>query len=148
MSRTLHFGPDSNPPPSRIGTSGAPAHPGATPGSVHQGEHATHTHPMARNAPSPTSAGSLAAVEITLPRPSPAPVLQGLRELQQAHTPLRCSAIERELKGHPDKAWVSWLLNGIDNSVSTGYDSPHFSFTACNLTAALQHPEIIDAELQ
>eukprot|EP00731_Ephydatia_muelleri_P017502 Em0010g600a len=72
-------------------------------------------------------AGSLAAVEITLPRPSPAPVLQWLRELQQAHTPLRCSAIERELKGHPDKAWVSWLLNGIDNSVSTGYDSPHFS---------------------
>ncbi|KAL5496391.1 hypothetical protein EMCRGX_G012664 [Ephydatia muelleri] len=81
--------------------------------------------PRARNATSPTGAGSLAAVESTLPSPAPAPALQGLSELQRAHTPLRRLAFERELKGHPDKAWVSWLLNGIDNG----------------------HPEIVDAEL-
>ena len=103
--------------------------------------------PRARNATSPTGAGSLAAVESTLPSPAPAPALQGLSELQQAHTPLRRLAFERELKGHPDKAWVSWLLNGIDNGVSTGYNGPHFPFTARNLTSALQHPEIVDAEL-
>eukprot|EP00731_Ephydatia_muelleri_P007891 Em0004g229a len=87
--------------------------------------------PRARNATSPTGAGSLAAVESTLPSPAPAPALQGLSELQRAHTPLRRLAFERELKGHPDKAWVSWLLNGIDNGVST----------------ATMHPEIVDAEL-
>eukprot|EP00731_Ephydatia_muelleri_P033672 Em0035g9a len=65
----------------------------------------------------------------------------------RGYTPLRRLAFERELKGHPDKAWVSWLLNGIDNGVSTGYNGPHFPFTARNLTSALQHPEIVDAEL-
>ena len=124
----------------RIGASGIPAqHPAATTGSLHHGEHATHT---------ASGAGPLAAVESTLPSPAPAPALQGLSELQRAHTPLRRSAFEQELKGHPDKAWVSWLLNGIDNGVSTGYKGPHFPFTARNLTSALQHPEIVDAELQ
>ena len=124
----------------RIGASGIPAqHPAATTGSLHHGEHATHT---------ASGAGPLAAVESTLPSPAPAPALQGLSELQRAHTPLRRSAFERELKGHPDKAWVSWLLNGIDNGVSTGYKGPHFPFTARNLTSALQHPDIVDAELQ
>eukprot|EP00731_Ephydatia_muelleri_P033695 Em0035g32a len=65
----------------------------------------------------------------------------------RGYTPLRRLAFERELKGHPDKAWVSWLLNGIENGVSTGYNGPHFPFTARNLTSALQHPEIVDAEL-
>ena len=124
----------------RIGASVIPAqHPAATTGSLHHGEHATHT---------ASGAGPLAAVESTLPSPAPAPALQGLSELQRAYTPLRRSAFERELKGHPDKAWVSWLLNGIDNGVSTGCKGPHFPFTARNLTSALQHPEIVDAELQ
>ena len=104
--------------------------------------------PRARNAPSPTGAGSLAVVESTLSSPAPTPALQGLSELQQAHTLLRHSTFERKLKGHPDKAWVSWLLNGIDNGVATGYNGPHFPFTAHNLTSALQHLEIIDAELR
>ncbi|KAL5463980.1 hypothetical protein EMCRGX_G032933 [Ephydatia muelleri] len=128
----------------RIGASVIPAqHPAATTGSLHHGEHATHTASGGR-----PRAGPLAAVESTLPSPAPAPALQGLSELQRAYTPLRRSAFERELKGHPDKAWVSWLLNGIDNGVSTGCKGPHFPFTARNLTSALQHPEIVDAELQ
>ena len=76
--------------------------------------------PRARNAPSPTGAGSLAVVEGTLSSPATAPALQGLSELQRAHTPLQRSAFEQELKGHPAKAWVSWLLNGIYNGVATG----------------------------
>ena len=40
----------------------------------------------------------------------------GLRELQRAHTPLRRSAFEHELKKHPDKAWVSWLLKHPDKA--------------------------------
>ena len=40
----------------------------------------------------------------------------GLRELQRAHTPLRRSAFQHELKKHPDKAWVSWLLKHPDKA--------------------------------
>eukprot|EP00731_Ephydatia_muelleri_P003033 Em0001g3033a len=125
-----------------------------THGSGHRGHQHSTQQPllaaftMARNATSPTGAGSLSAVESTLSSPAPAPALQGLSKLQRAHTPLRRSAFERELKGHPDKAWVSWLLNGIDNGVSIGYNGPHFPITARNLTSALLHPEIVDAELQ
>ena len=100
-----------------------------------------------QNVPSPISARSRAVVGITLPRPAPGS-LRELRELQRAHTPLQRSAFEHELKAHPDKAWVSWLLNGIDNGVSTGYNGPHFSYTARNLTSALQHPEVVDDGLQ
>ena len=50
-----------------------------------------------QNVPSPTSAGSRAVVGITLPRPAPRS-LRELSELQRAHTPLRHSAFEHELK--------------------------------------------------
>ena len=34
-------------------------------------------------------------------------------------------AVERELRNHPDKAWVSWLLHSILNGISIGYKGPH-----------------------
>ena len=34
-------------------------------------------------------------------------------ELSRAQTPLRHAQFERELAGHPDKAWVSKLLTAI-----------------------------------
>ena len=137
---------------------GPSTHPGGSSGSFH---HATHT-PSGEEICRRFNFGKctkgaectfahmcsvMGCSGITLPRPAPGS-LQELRELQRAHTPLRRSAFEHELKAHPDKAWVSWLLNGIDNSVSTGYNGPHFSYTARNLTSALQHPDVVDDELQ
>eukprot|EP00731_Ephydatia_muelleri_P028107 Em0019g980a len=55
---------------------------------------------------------------------------------------------ERELRNHPDKAWVSWLLQSILNGVSTGYKGPHTPYTARNLSSALQYPDVITSELQ
>ena len=56
------------------------------------------------------------------PPPRPAHVLhQWLTELQQAHTTLQHSNVEHKLRLHPDKAWVTWLLDGIDNGVSIDY---------------------------
>ena len=60
-------------------------------------------------------------VGTTLLQPALAPS-QHPCELQRAHTPLRSSTFEQELRNHPDKAWTSWLLAGIDNGVSTGPD--------------------------
>ena len=67
------------------------------------------------------------------------------RQLPRPHTPLRSSTFEQELRNHPNKAWISWLLSGIDNGVSTGYNGPRFSHTARKLASALKHPAIIDA---
>ena len=67
------------------------------------------------------------------------------RQLPRPHTPLQSSTFEQELRNHPNKAWISWLLSGIDNGVSTGYNGPRFSHNARNLASALKHPAIIDA---
>ncbi|KAL5457463.1 hypothetical protein EMCRGX_G034726 [Ephydatia muelleri] len=65
---------------------------------------------------SPTNAGSQAVGETIPPRPAHA-LHQWPRELQRAHTTLRRSNVEHELRSHPDKAWVTWLLDGIDNDM-------------------------------
>ena len=102
--------------------------------------------PRELNATMPTSAGAQVVVGTTPLQPALVPSWHP-RELQQAHTPLRSSTFEQELRNHPNKAWISWLLSGIDNRVSTGYNGPRFPHTARNLASALKHPDIIDAEL-
>ena len=84
----------------------------------------------------------------TIPaRPVPRPLQGPLADLR-VHTTLRHSEFERELRNHPDKAWVSWLLHSILNGVSIGYKGPHTPYTARNLSSALQHPDVITSELQ
>eukprot|EP00731_Ephydatia_muelleri_P031197 Em0022g711a len=62
-------------------------------------------------------------------------------------TPLRRSSCERELANHSDKAWVSWLLDGITNGVPIGYNGPQFLNIAHNLVSALYHLGIVKEEL-
>ena len=96
-----------------------------------------------------TSALSQAVEGLTLPAAVPAP-LQWPHELQRALTPhpllLRHSVFKRELSHYPDKPWVSRLLIGINNGVSTGYKGPHYSLQANNLASA--HPEVVNSELK
>ena len=88
-------------------------------------------------------AGTLAALGNTQLKGAPI----SPTELQRAHTPLRHFQFESELEHHPDKAWVSWLLNGIEYGVKIGYDGPHSPIKAKNLPSAYKYPHIIDAEL-
>ncbi|KAL5505879.1 hypothetical protein EMCRGX_G007418 [Ephydatia muelleri] len=88
-----------------------------------------------------------AVVETTPPKPAHAPH-QWPSELQRAHTTLRCSNFEHELRLHPDKAWVTWLLDGIDNCVSIGYTGSVSPLRSCNLSSAHAHPDVVDAELE
>ena len=53
-----------------------------------------------------------------------------------------------ELADHPDKAWVSWLLDVITNGVQIGYNGPQFSYVTCNLVSALQHPVAVEEKLR
>ena len=98
---------------------------------------------------SSTSAGSLVVEELILPPPAPPPPPppRWPCEHQRGYSPLRCSAFEQELKHHPNKAWVTRLLHGMDFGVSTGYKGPHLPYQAHNLASALAHPEAVDAEL-
>ena len=85
-------------------------------------------------------------VGTTLGNPVPGPLLHlGDRRIC---TPLRHSEFETELSLHPDKAWVSWLLNGIANGVSVGFVGPHTPHLSRNLISASQHPLIISSELE
>ena len=97
-------------------------------------------HPL-RRLRSPTAAGSLAATRRTQAEGAPN------TDPQRGHTPLRHSQFGSSLANHPDKAWVSWLLDAIRNGVSLGYTGPRGPSRAPNLVSAHQHPEIVTAEL-
>ena len=57
-------------------------------------------------------------------------------------------ADQRELANHPDKAWVSRLLTGIDMGVDIDYKGPRGPQDSPNLSSAYQHSNIIQSELQ
>ena len=103
----------------------------------------TQSAPRELNGTMPTSAGAHVVVGTTPLQPSLLPSWHP----RQLPRPLQSSTFEQELRNHPNKAWISWLLSGIDNGVSTGYNGPRFPHTARNLASALKHPDIIDAEL-
>ena len=92
-------------------------------------------------------AGTLLAGAYMPPRRAPAGPPPA-NELQRAHSPLRRSDFERELVHHPNKAFVTWLLDAINNGVSIGYTGPRTPHTAPNLTSARLQPWVIDNELQ
>ena len=89
-----------------------------------------------------TPAGSLGVTASTQPEGVPN------RHPEQGRTPLRHSQFGRELAHHPNKAWVSWLLQSINKGVSLGYTGPRGPRTTPNLPSAHLHPDIVTAELQ
>ena len=89
-----------------------------------------------------TPAGSLGVTASTQPEGVPN------RHPEQGRTPLRHSRFGRELAHHPNKAWVSWLLQSINKGVSLGYMGPRGPRTTPNLPSTHLHPDIVTAELQ
>ena len=71
----------------------------------------------------PTGAGSQAVVESTLPRTART-LHQWPSELQRVTPLYDALTLSTNYVLHPDKAWVIWLLDGIDNGVSIGYTRP------------------------
>ena len=60
---------------------------------------------------------------------------------------LRHAQFECELVHHPDKAWVSSLLQHMKHGFQLGYTGSRTFSQACNLPSATRHPAVIDAEL-
>ena len=104
----------------------------------------TGSAPGATSASSPMLTGSQAALGH-----APAKGVPSSRpELLAAPTPLLRSQFEMELRHHPNKAWVSWLLLGITQGINIGYMGPRELTNTCNLPSAHMHPQVAEAELQ
>ncbi len=106
-------------PPTSVGAP-APASESPTPPQERRYAAATTTAaaPLVRDVPSPTRATFQCAARGTPPRSAPSATQP---KPHPARTPLRHSQFESELALHPDKTWVSWLLDGINNGVRIGY---------------------------
>ncbi len=131
--------------PALEGPAPASAQPTRRQGRRYVGATITVAAPSAMPAPSPIHAISPVVVRGTPQRfaPSAPPP-----EPRPAHTSLRYSQFETELALHPNKAWISWLLDGIDNGVRIGYSGSRTSLTARNLRSAYLQSHAIDKELQ
>ena len=81
----------------------------------------------------PTSSGTA---------PSIAPI-----ETHELVSPIRPLILERELTSHPDKGFVSQLLQTFTSGCNIGYNGPHFAHIASHLPTAHTHPNVIDNAL-
>jgi hypothetical protein len=61
--------------------------------------------------------------------------------------PLHIARWVEELKEYPDKLFVTSLLMAIRNGVRLGYHGPRLRQDCKNLISAIEHPEVIDADI-
>ena len=85
------------------------------------------------------------AVPATAPRRVPTGI--GLLSKPTPWTPLRPFILERELRNHPDNAFIKQLINDLCHGCFIGYKGPQFSYSVANLVSAYQQPTIIDVTL-
>lgn len=86
----------------------------------------------------------LLTLDLCRPPPTPPHPL-----LWRVHTPLRYSAWEAALAGHPDKAYVRFLLAGISKGFRIGFSrTVSLRSAPRNMRSALEHPEVVQAYLE
>ena len=79
-------------------------------------------------------------------RPQPAPLPS---ELLVVSTPLVVPAWEAALRGHPDWAFVRYLLDGLTQGFRIGFNRAHpLRSASANMGSAYLHPEVISSYLQ
>lgn len=62
-------------------------------------------------------------------------------------TPININVLERELSQHPDRDFVTSLINGLRYGTHVGYTGPEKSRVSRNLISANQHPEVVSSNL-
>ena len=60
-----------------------------------------------------------------------------------AQSPLHLNKFSKYLANHPDQAWCSKLLHGIERGVNIGFQGERMSIVSGNWKSALDHPEVI-----
>lgn len=73
------------------------------------------------------------------------PVMPVPTEIAVVTTPLNVEAWQVELRGHPDREYVQYLLDGIGREFRIGFDYSTHACTSstCNMKSASEHPEPI-----
>ena len=64
-------------------------------------------------------------------------------------SPLQLAEFQRELAGHPDRAKVQYVLDGIAHGFSSGFDASRVALRSSlrNMRSATDHPVVIDEYL-
>ena len=62
-------------------------------------------------------------------------------------TPIDLHTLQRELKFHPDQAFVQTLLHNLGHGCNIGFNGPQFTHFSNNLPSSFQHPSILDANI-
>ena len=73
-------------------------------------------------------------------------------EMIQSRCTVNIGQLNEELKNHPDRSYVTYLINGFTNGFDTGFTRlPELSFECKNLLSARRYPistsELIKSEL-
>ena len=63
-------------------------------------------------------------------------------------TPINVVVLERELSQHPDRIFVSNVINSLRYGTHVGYTGPHKPRVSRNLISAIQHPEVVSGNLR
>ena len=65
--------------------------------------------------------------------------------ITEVASPLRWEAWAQELSSHPDQEYATFVVGGIQNGFTIGYDYGAHSYESCsgNMASARQHPEPI-----
>ena len=66
---------------------------------------------------------------------------------QKPQTPVNVTRLHNLLRDHPNKSFVSALINGLHNGFRIGYNGPRYPKKADNLPSAAEHPHVIEANL-
>ena len=63
-------------------------------------------------------------------------------------TPINVVVLERELSQHPDRIFVSNIINSLRYGTHVGYTGPQKPRVSRNLISAIQHPEVVSGNLR
>ena len=67
--------------------------------------------------------------------------------LPPVSTPINVAFLERELSHHPNRDFRNSLINALRFGTHVGYTCPEKNLVSRNLISALQHPEVVSANL-
>lgn len=73
--------------------------------------------------------------------------LQARNKTPPVSTPIDINVLERELSQHPNRNFVTNLVNSLRYGTPVGYTGPEKSRVSRNLVSATQHPEVVSTNL-
>ena len=61
---------------------------------------------------------------------------------------MNAEAFKEELRDHPDSELVYFVISGIEEGFSIGFEGPEESFVARNMPSIEEHPKVVENYMQ